>query len=236
MATMCMECRALTFPPKSQYVEYGSITHFETAMITKTHWETVYQEKEPDEVSWYRPHLETSIQLIKNAAPDLSAAIIDIGGGESTLVDDLLSVGYRNVSVLDISSEAIQAVRQRLGASANKIEWLVDDITRADLPQQRYAVWHDRAVFHFLVEPEQRRAYVRQALRRLAPSGHLVMAVFDPEGPLQCSGLDVVRHDTQLLCEHLGPRFALISDTFEVHRTPGGRPQQFLYAHFKLRD
>lgn len=205
-------------------------------MTTKSHWEAVYREKASDDVSWYRPHLEKSVQLIKKAVPDLGATIIDVGGGESTLVDDLLSLGYQNVSVLDISPEAIHAVRQRLGAAASTVEWLVDDITQVALPEQRYALWHDRAVFHFLVNPEQRAAYVQQALRSLTTDGHLVMATFGPEGPQMCSGLEVVRYDTKLLCEHLGPHFELISHSLEKHCTPGGKTQQFLYAHFRLRQ
>lgn len=204
--------------------------------MSKAHWDTVYREKAPNEVSWYRPHLEKSIQLIKKAAPDRAAPIIDVGGGESTLVDDLLALGYQNVSVLDISREAIQVAQQRLGDSSACVEWLVDDIAYAALPEQRYAVWHDRAVFHFLVEPEQRAGYVRQVLRSVASDGYLVMAVFGPDGPQRCSGLEVVRHDSDLLCEHLGPRFMLVSESLEFHLTPGGKPQQFLYACFRLRD
>lgn len=204
-------------------------------MTIKAHWEAIYRKKAPDEVTWYRPRLETSMQLIQQAAPSRDAAIIDVGGGESTLVDDLLALGYRHVSVLDISHEAIQATRQRLGAEADHVAWFVDDITQAALPEQHYAVWHDRAVFHFLVEPEQRAAYVQQLLRSLTPGGHVVMAVFGPEGPQQCSGLDVVRHDIAQLCEHLGPQFGLINHCLEAHCTPGGNAQQFLYAHFQLK-
>lgn len=202
-------------------------------MTTETHWEAVYRKKAPDEVSWYRPHLEKSVQLIQQAAPDRNATIIDVGGGESTLVDDLLMLGYRNISVLDISREAIQATRQRLGTAGSTVEWFVEDITEATLPKHRYAVWHDRAVFHFLVEPEQQAAYARQVIHSLIPGGHLVMAVFGPEGPTQCSGLPTARYDIALLCEHLGPAFKLISHSHEVHRTPGGKAQQFLYARFR---
>ncbi|CAM3925527.1 class I SAM-dependent methyltransferase [Vreelandella rituensis] len=204
-------------------------------MTTKAHWEAVYREKAPDEVSWYRPHLEKSVQLIQQAAPDRSAPIIDVGGGESTLVDDLLALGYRKISVLDISGEAIQTTRQRLGTAARTVKWLVDDITQANLPEHHYVVWHDRAVFHFLIEPEQQAAYVQQVLHSLTTDGHLVMAVFGPEGPKQCSGLEVVRHDIERLCEHLGPHFELISHRIDEHRTPGGNAQQFLYAHFRLK-
>lgn len=204
-------------------------------MVTKAHWEAVYREKATDDVSWYRPHLEKSVQLIQQAAPDRDAAIIDVGGGESTLVDDLLTLSYLNISVLDISREAIQATHQRLGTAGNTVKWFVEDITQATLPKQHYAVWHDRAVFHFLIEPEQRTAYIQQILHSLMPGGHLVMAAFGPEGPTQCSGLPIVRYDIALLCEQLGPEFHLLSHSLEEHYTPGGKAQQFLYAHFTLR-
>lgn len=203
-------------------------------MATKPHWEAVYQEKASDEVSWYRPHLETSLQLIQTSAPDHSAAIIDVGGGESTLVDDLLTLDYRHISVLDISREAIQRKQQRLGAASDDVEWIVADITQATLPKQRYDVWHDRAVFHFLLEPEQQAAYVQRVLHSLKAGGHLVMAVFGPAGPTQCSGLPTARYDIALLCERLGPDFQLLSHSLEEHHTPGGKGQQFLYAHFRL--
>ncbi|MWJ29115.1 methyltransferase domain-containing protein [Halomonas sp. ZH2S] len=202
-------------------------------MTTKAYWEAVYRDKAQEVVSWYRPHLEKSVQLIEVAAPDHGAAIIDVGGGESTLVDDLLLRGYRDISVLDISPLALQVARQRLGNAANTVKWLVGDITQANLPRQRYDVWHDRAVFHFLVDRQQRAAYVQQVLHSLAPNGHLVMATFGPEGPQQCSGLETVRYDTKRLSEQLGPRFELVDHSLEYHRTPGGSIQQFLYACFR---
>lgn len=204
-------------------------------MATKAYWESVYRRNSANEVSWYRLHLEESVKLIQQAAPDCSAAIIDVGGGESTLVDDLLTLGYQNVSVLDISSGAIQATQQRLGKAASTVEWLVGDITKATLPNQRYAVWHDRAVFHFLVNPAQQAAYIQQILNSLTKDGHLVMAVFGPDSPKQCSGLEVVRHDIELLCKHVGPKFELINHSLEEHHTPRGKTQQFLYAHFRFK-
>ncbi|MDR5898513.1 class I SAM-dependent methyltransferase [Halomonas vilamensis] len=203
-------------------------------MVNQTHWEAVYREKAADDVSWYRPHLETSIQLIQTSASNSSAAIIDVGGGESTLVDDLLTLGYRDISVLDISREAIQKKQQRLGTASDDVKWLVADITRAELPQQHYDVWHDRAVFHFLLEPELQAAYVQQVLHSVKAGGHLVIAVFGPEGPTQCSGLPTARYDIATLCERLGPNFHLLRHSLEEHHTPGGKAQQFLYAHFQL--
>jgi SAM-dependent methyltransferase len=203
-------------------------------MKTKSHWEAVYKNKAPDEVSWFRPHSEKSVQLIEDAVPDRRSAIIDVGGGESTLADDLLMLGYRDISVLDVSLVAIRAVQQRLGAEADTIKWLIGDLTQVDLPEHRYDVWHDRAVFHFLTEPNQRERYVQQALRSLRSNGHLIIGVFGPDGPQQCSSLKVERHDIKLLCDRLGPRFTLVGASTEDHLTPGGQSQQFLYAHFRL--
>ncbi|OIQ84036.1 ubiquinone biosynthesis O-methyltransferase [mine drainage metagenome] len=203
-------------------------------MDKQEHWEKVYREKAPDAVSWYRPHLERSIELIERAAPDRSAAIIDVGGGESTLVDDLLRAGYRDVSVLDISAAAIAFAQRRLGAQSAGVTWWADDVTQADLPPRRYDVWHDRAVFHFLTEPEQRAAYVRQVARAVKPGGHVIVATFGPEGPLKCSGLDVVRYDADALHGQFGAEFRLIESQTEIHETPSGSRQQFLYCFCKL--
>lgn len=203
-------------------------------MSNQTHWEKVYQTKPHDTVSWYRPHLERSLDFIRHAAPDKSAAIIDVGGGESTLVDDLLAEGYSDVTVLDISSVAVEVAKKRLGTNANKPSWLVADITQAALPEQRYDVWHDRAVFHFLTEPQQRAAYVRQVVRALKPGGHVIIATFGPEGPLQCSGLDVVRYDADALHDEFGNGFQLIKSDIELHKTPAEKNQQFLYCFCKL--
>src|SRR5487761_591476 len=128
----------------------------------KAHWEKVYTSKAPDQVSWYRPHLETSLSLIERAAGGVSASIIDVGGGESTLADDLLARGYQNITVLDISQTAIDVSKTRLNAASEHIRWLVSDITKAKIEFSAYDVWHDRAVFHFLTASEERIAYVRQ--------------------------------------------------------------------------
>ena len=203
-------------------------------MDRQEHWDRVYREKAPDAVSWYRPHLERSIELIERAAPDRSAAIIDVGGGESTLVDDLLSAGYLDVSVLDISASAIAHAQRRLGARSAGVTWWADDVTVAELPDRRYDVWHDRAVFHFLTEPGLRAAYVRRVARAVKPGGHVIVATFGPEGPLKCSGLDVVRYDADALHGQFGAVFRLIESQTEIHETPSGSRQQFLYCFCKL--
>ena len=197
------------------------------------HWETVYRTKAPDAVSWYRPHLDTSLALIERAAPDRNTAVLDVGGGASTLVDDLLARGYRDLSVLDISAEALNVTRERLGEAADKVTWLAADLLDAPLPQARYDLWHDRAVFHFLTEAEQRAHYLRQLTHALKPGGHAVLATFGPQGPLKCSGLDTVRYDAGELARVLGDGFALVDSTLEFHATPFGTTQQFLYALFR---
>ena len=197
------------------------------------HWETVYRTKAPDAVSWYRPHLDTSLALIERAAPDRNAAVLDVGGGASTLVDDLLARGYRDLSVLDISAAALNVARERLGEAADKVTWLAADLLDAPLPQARYDLWHDRAVFHFLTEAEQRAHYLRQLARALKPGGHAVLATFGPQGPITGSGLDTVRYDAWELARVLGDGFTLLDSTLELHATPFGTTQPFLYALFR---
>jgi len=203
-------------------------------MTTKTHWDAVYQARAPDAVSWYRPHLERSLVLIQAVVPDLSASIIDVGGGESTLVDDLLAKGYRDISVLDISPTAIEVARKRVGELAHHVTWLVADVTCATLPKRRYDLWHDRAVFHFLTSAGDRAAYVRNVARAIKPGGYVIVATFGVEGPHKCSGLDVVRYDAGSLHEEFGARFKLIDSTTELHQTPFGTTQQFLYCLCKV--
>lgn len=198
----------------------------------QAHWERVYGTKAPTEVSWFCPHLETSLALIERVAGDRSASIIDVGGGESTLVDDLIGRGYRNVTVMDISQTAIEYSKKRLGLASQQVTWLVADITQANLPAHSYDVWHDRAVFHFLTEQAQRIGYVRQVASAVKPGGNVIMGVFGPEGPSTCSGLDVIRYDAESLHAEFGPRFRLVENSKELHRTPFGITQQFLYCCF----
>jgi 2-polyprenyl-3-methyl-5-hydroxy-6-metoxy-1,4-benzoquinol methylase len=203
-------------------------------MDSQTHWEKIYGTKTPDGVSWYRPHLETSLALIEQAATNRSAAIIDVGGGQSTLVDDLLARGYGNVTVLDISQTAIDANKKRLGAAAGRVHWLVADITMAELAPAAYDVWHDRAVFHFLTSEADRAAYVRQVARAVKPGGHVIVSTFGPEGPTKCSGLEVVRYDADSLHKEFGVRFRLLESSKELHQTPFGTVQQFLYCYCRI--
>jgi ubiquinone/menaquinone biosynthesis C-methylase UbiE len=203
-------------------------------MTTKAHWEKVYQTKAVDEVSWYRPHLETSLRLIEDAAPDRDSAIIDVGGGEATLVDDLVARSYSDLTVLDISAAAIEVANSRLGASGASVHWIAGDITAVDLEAARYDVWHDRAVFHFLTSADDRAAYVRQVSRAVKLGGHVIVATFGPEGPEKCSGLDVVRYDAENLHGEFGPKFRLLDSVTELHETPWGTPQQFMYCFCRM--
>jgi len=203
-------------------------------MDTKSHWDKVYTTKSPDAVSWYREHLETSLALIERAADARSPSIIDVGGGESTLVDDLLLRGYTNITILDISQAAIDVTKSRLGLAAEQVHWLVADITKVELEPRAYDVWHDRAVFHFLTAPEQRTAYVRQVARSVKPGGHVIVSAFGPEGPTKCSGLEVMRYDADSLHREFGTRFRLVESSTESHHTPSETTQQFLYCYCRL--
>ena len=203
-------------------------------MDTKSHWDKVYRTKQPNEVSWYRPHLEISLQLIDDAAPNRNAQIIDVGGGESTLVDDLLARAYRNVSVLDVSPAALQVTKDRLGASANQVNWLCGDITTFGFSRHHFDVWHDRAVFHFLTDAKDRVAYVRQVAHAVKPGGHVIVATFGPEGPTMCSGLDIVRYDANALHGEFGASFRLVKHFTELHKTPAGSIQQFIYCYCNI--
>jgi SAM-dependent methyltransferase len=203
-------------------------------MDAHTHWEKIYLEKAPDAVSWYRAHLETSLALIEQVAPERAASIIDVGGGESTLVDDLLSRGYEDITVLDISQTAIDANKKRLGQASDRVHFLVADITQVDLKPSTYDVWHDRAVFHFLIAIQDRVAYVRQVARAVKRGGHVIVSTFGPEGPKRCSGLDVVRYDAESLHKEFGTHFRLLGSSKELHRTPFGTIQQFLYCYCRV--
>jgi SAM-dependent methyltransferase len=202
-------------------------------MDAQAHWEKVYTEKAPNAVSWYRPHLETSLALIERVS-SRSSAVIDVGGGESTLVDDLLSHGYEDVTVLDISRKAVDANKQRLGSASERVHWLVADITKSELPRFTYDVWHDRAVFHFLTAPHDREAYVHQAANAVRPGGYVIVSTFGPEGPTKCSGLDTVRYDAESLHRDFGVHFRVLESLKELHQTPFGTIQQFLYCSCRV--
>ena len=196
----------------------------------------MYRTKRPTEVSWYAPHLDLSLRLIDEAAPDRDASIVDVGGGESTLVDDLIGRGYRRVSVLDLSATALDVARARLGERAQRAEWLCGDVTSIPFARHQVDVWHDRAVFHFLTDMKDRAAYVRQVAHAVKPGGHVIVATFGPEGPARCSGLEVVRYDHDALHGEFGAGFQLLKHLTEIHQTPSGATQQFTYCYCKTSD
>ncbi len=201
----------------------------------KTHWENIYKTKSPQEVSWYSPHLAKSLELIQSFNLPKNAAIIDIGGGASTFPDDLLAEGFHDVTVLDISSEALEVSKKRLGNKASTIQWLESDVTKASIPVSRYDLWHDRAVFHFLTKLEDRQKYVNCLDKALKPGGHALIATFGPSGPLKCSGLEIVRYSTESLQKEFGDGFLLEKHSIEIQKTPFYSTQQFLYCLFKKK-
>ena len=205
-------------------------------MDARQHWERVYRTKRPTEVSWYTPHLDVSLRIIEEAAPDRGARIIDVGGGEATLVDDLLDRGYRNLSVLDVSATALEVAKARLGGRAGVVDWLCGDVTAFSFTRHQYDVWHDRAVFHFLTNTKDRAAYVRQVTHAVRPGGHVIVATFGPEGPTKCSGLEVVRYGPNALHDQFGAEFILLRHLTEIHQTPAGAAQQFTYCCCKTAE
>jgi SAM-dependent methyltransferase len=204
------------------------------AVDKQEHWETIYRQKGPAEVSWYRPHLEHSLRFIEESGVGKAAEIIDVGGGASTLVDDLLGRGYRNLTVLDLSAAAIDQDRERLGDRAAEVTWIVGDVMEIDLPRHRYDFWHDRAVFHFLTDEGSRQRYVEAVRHALKPNGHIVVATFGPEGPERCSGLPVIRYDAEGIHDQFGDDFRKVGSDQEIHHTPWGTEQEFVYCYCRM--
>lgn len=197
---------------------------------SKDHWEKVYQSKSADQVSWFQVHAGKSLEMIRSVRGSLSDRIVDVGGGASTLVDDLLADGCENVSVLDLSEAALEVAKTRLGASALRVGWIAGDIRDVALPEASFDIWHDRAVFHFLTEQSDRDAYVRQVMQAVRPGGHVIVATFAPDGPEKCSGLPVRRYGAGELHEEFGPAFELVRSSSEMHKTPWGSEQSFVYC------
>jgi 2-polyprenyl-3-methyl-5-hydroxy-6-metoxy-1,4-benzoquinol methylase len=201
------------------------------SMQSKEHWDQVYSNKPTDGVSWFQEHAEQSLRLIRGTGVAKSASIIDVGGGASTLVDDLLRDGYSELTVLDLSAAALAAARVRLGEQAERVKWLEANIVTAQLPFQAYDVWHDRAVFHFLTAADERRSYVDKVLRSVKPGGHVIVATFAEDGPTQCSGLPVMRYSASELHAQFGGQFELLRHEGEEHHTPAGKVQKFVYCY-----
>jgi SAM-dependent methyltransferase len=198
----------------------------------QAHWQKVYSTKSENDVSWFEESPELSLALIEAAHAGRSAAIADIGGGASRLVDELLDRGYSDVTVLDLSERALAVARARLGKRADMVDWVIADVTTWE-PRRRYDVWHDRAAFHFLIEPDERAAYVQRVIRALSAGGHVIIGTFAPDGPEICSGLPVFRCDAGMLAEILGQSFQLTDSRRYDHRTPGGAMQRFQFSTFR---
>ena len=205
-------------------------------MDHKQHWEQIYSTKPSDAVSWFQDHADQSLRLIHNTRLGRNAAIIDVGAGASTLVDDLLAEGYTDLTVLDLSPAALMVAKQRLAKHAECVRWAEGDVTRAEFPVHRFDIWHDRAVFHFLTKPADRQAYVEQVIRSVRPGGHVIVATFAGDGPEKCSGLPVVRYQPESLHAEFGDAFLLVGHEKEAHHTPSGAVQQFVYCYCRKAD
>ena len=199
----------------------------------KKHWEDIYQTKELKDVSWYQPNPQTSLDFIKKYEISTKSKIIDIGGGDSFLVDHLVELGFQDITVLDISEAAIERAKYRLGVKAKNVTWIVEDVINFQ-PAEKYDFWHDRAVFHFLTNEEDRKKYVRQVMRSVKHGGHVIISTFGLEGPDTCSGLDVIKYDADSLHTEFGKTFQLIESSTEIHNTPFGTTQQFLYCYCRM--
>ncbi len=204
-------------------------------MNQRKHWEAVYTNKPADKLGWYEPHLQISLRWIKEPGLSKDARIIDVGGGASTLIDDLLHDSYTAITVIDLSGKALSVARTRLDIKAEAVTWLTGDITSIDLPEDYYDLWHDRAVFHFLTLPEQREQYRINLLKALKPGGYLITGTFAPEAPPKCSGLPVQRYSVEQLQNTLGGEFELQQHLKELHVTPGGVEQMYLYCQFRRK-
>jgi 2-polyprenyl-3-methyl-5-hydroxy-6-metoxy-1,4-benzoquinol methylase len=201
-------------------------------MSNTEHWENVYRSKQVDSVSWFQPRAEISLDIIRSTGLDpAEARVIDVGAGASVLVDDLLDAYYRHITVLDIAEPALAVSRARLRERAAQVDWRVGDVTTVDLPKAGYDIWHDRAVFHFLTHEEDRKRYVEQVWRAVRPGGFVIVATFGPNGPLQCSNLDVCRYAPEDLHGEFGSGYELISHQAESHTTPAGKAQEFVYCY-----
>lgn len=204
-------------------------------MDRKSHWDLVYAHKGETGVSWYEAEPRISLDLILEFAPVASGRIIDIGGGASVLVDRLVDLGFPKIAVLDISETALEKAKARLGSLATRVDWIVADVTEAT-EIGVFDLWHDRAVFHFLIDAADRRKYVDLALRSIALGGHLIIATFADDGPRRCSELDVVGYNAESLSAELGAGFTLVKETRAIHTTPWGKPQAFFHGVFRRVD
>jgi SAM-dependent methyltransferase len=208
--------------------EQGDTAQIRMGFEREKHWENVYASRAPDETSWHQRNPSLSLAMIERCGPAPASAMIDIGGGASLLVDHLLDRGFEDLTVLDISARALDRARKRLGERAAAVQWIKADITQFG-PNREYDVWHDRAAFHFLTAADDREAYAAVLRRALSPGGRAIIATFAPDGPERCSGLEIVRYDAESIQAALGTDFQLVEEQREIHRTPAGGEQSFMY-------
>lgn len=200
-------------------------------MQSKAHWEEVYRSQPAEEVSWFQERSEESLRLIQTVSGAKEGFVIDIGGGASTLTDDLIEEGFQNITVLDISPAALSVARKRLGVvRSGYVNWIEADITKVDLPESQFDVWHDRAVFHFLTDAKDRACYVEKVRTSVKSGGHVIVSTFGADGPQRCSGLEVARYSPDKLHSEFGTPFELLEHSQETHRTPFGTEQKFIYC------
>jgi SAM-dependent methyltransferase len=201
----------------------------------QAHWQRVYEERAPSEVSWFQAEPALSLELIGNCSLRADDPIIDVGGGASVLVDRLAGKGFSRLAVLDICAKALDATRSRLGNRAAEVLWIESDVTRFTSPH-KFLLWHDRALFHFLTDAGDRMRYVKSLGQSLAPGGHVIIASFAVGGPERCSGLPIVQYDAARIGAELGGNFRLIEERAEEHVTPAGKTQEFAYFRFRHAD
>jgi SAM-dependent methyltransferase len=200
-------------------------------MNRKSHWESIYATRGSSSLSWFQPHPQRSLDLIGRTGLPKNARILDVGGGDSLLVDELVARGYTDITVLDLSRAAISRARHRLGdAPAGRVTWLEEDILEADLPREHFDIWHDRAVFHFLTGAKERESYIQKVRSAVCSGGHVIVATFAEDGPTRCSGLPVERYSATELHDAFGSDFLLVRSERELHNTPSGVEQSFTYC------
>ncbi len=207
----------------------------EDTLESKKHWNKVYADKSAERVTWYQERPQQSLDLISATGAAADGAIIDVGGGVSSLADCLLEDGYQDVTVLDIAGNALESCQERMGAAADHVTWLEADIIEARLLESHYAVWHDRAVFHFLTDTQLQQRYVAAVRRSLRPGGHVILATFAIDGPPSCSGLNVSRYGEGEIMAAFGDGFRLISSVDEAHHTPWDTTQNFTYFVLRMK-
>lgn len=207
-------------------------------MDSKSHWQNIYTDKNSNQLSWFQEHAEMSLHIFKKNVHNRNTQIIDIGAGTSTLLDDLLQSGYSKIDVLDISAEALQISQQRIKSLQTnaKINWIQANILETNLPHHHYDIWHDRAVFHFLTKQQDREHYIQKLMYALKPGGKVIISTFGPDGPLECSGLPIVRYSHDSLHNEFGLRFELLEHGEDEHQTPSGSIQKFIYCYCKLNN